>query len=339
MKIKEFIIKYKLYIIVGIIVITLIGVLIFIFSKGKSPTVEPPVQNKNIISPFVKDLSLVNYSIPDNKNFFTENTVSVYNILPYKDEIPALVYKFDSNIQRKYSSDSIESWISSNKTIVYYTSTGIFSIFTKDGIRQSLTIGNKEDLLGFLKTYFDYTNIKPESIVVSENTNGGYIYKGKYTMGENEFGSMNLDSYAFVVKTSANKSITELSILLYNPNSLSLYSEYSPMTEEELLKDQRVYIKRISIGESYENLNRYVKGSLSLSRLDIRNMTKGYIFSNFTHGYVYPAYILSADARYTDSKKGTHVADVLMFFMAINPKYVSNQENVIEFFEYGTGNR
>lgn len=339
MKIKEFLKKYQKYIVIVLVVISLIGVLFLIFSKkDKAPEVVHP-QNKSIVSPYVENLSLVNLTLPTKKDFYTDTTIPVYSILPYDDSIPALVYKFDSNIKEKNSSDFINSWMARNRTIVYYTSTGIFSVFTKEGIKSSLTINDKEGLLDFIKTYFGYTNISPESVLIKGNDYGGYTYKGKYLIGQNEFGSIDLDSYAFVIETMQGGQIRELSIFLYNPKSLTVYSEYSPMNEQQLINEKKSYIKRLSISESYEKLEKNIKGTLSLSSLDVKSMSKSYVFGNFSHGYVYPAYILSADARYTDFNKGNHAADVLLYFLAINPENVSKQEKVIEFFEYGTRNR
>lgn len=339
MKLKEFLNKYKLYIIASLVVVFLVGILLFVLlNRRKSQPASIP-QNKSIVSPYIETLSSVNLVIPTRKDYFTSDSVPVYNILPYKGSIPALVYKFDNNIKETYSSELIRSWIRRDITIVYYTSTGVFSIFTKDGIKPSLLINNKEDLLSFIQKYFSYTNINSENILISNNINGGYVYKGKYTIEGNEFGSADLDTYSFIVKTSDNGQVLELSILLYNPNSLTIYSEYVPMNEEQLLSEKRAYIKRLSISETYEGLDKYMKGTLSLSSLDIKTMNKGYIFSHFNHGYIYPAYIFSADARYSDFNKGMHIADVLLYFLAISPENVSRQEDTIDFHEHGTGNR
>lgn len=339
MKLKEFFKKNKLYIIAGIIGILLISIiLLVILSRRKNQTVSIP-QNQSIVSPYVETISAIKLTLPSRKDYFTSKSVPVYSILPYKGSIPALVYKFDTNIKEKYSSDLISFWIRNDITIVYYTSTGVFSIFTKDGIKPSLVIHDKEDLISFIQKYFGYTNINPKNILISNDINGGYVYKGKYIIEGNEFGSADLDTYSFIIKTRDDGQVLELSVLLYNPNSPTIYSEYSPMNEEQLLSEKKAYIKRLSISETYEGLDRYMKGTLSLSSLDIKTMNKGYIFSNFNHGYIYPTYIFSADARYADFNKGVHIADVLLYFLAINPENVSRQENTIDFHEHGTGNR
>jgi len=338
MRIKEFIQKYRKYILTGLVLIILIGVFVLILTQKQPETVSIQ-RDKKIVSPFMENTKLPNFTLPAKKDLFTEEFLSVYSILPYKRPLAELVHKFDNKAESRYPSEIVDFWMSKSNTFIYYKKTGIFKVSSPYGLPTPFLIAGREDINLFITRYFELTDIDTDNILVEKNSFGGYTYKGKYLINGKTFGSAYLESYAFIIQTDKDSHITNLSILLYNKDSISVYSQYSLLSELELLSNKRVYIDRLTISENYNNLDRYIKGTIRLDSLDVREMQKAYVFTDFTGGFVYPVYIFMADARYKDFHNEVYAADIIMYIMATEQKNISSREDIVEFSEIGTGNQ
>ncbi len=336
MEIKRFIKKYKKYIVIVLTVVALIVIFIFLLGRKKEPKEVLVPMNKEIVSPFMEYTGLPSFALPKKKALFTEEVLNVYSILPYKQSIAEVVYKFDNNARSRYPSEVMDFWKSSSNSFAYYKNTGILKISSPHGLSVTSLVDSKENIKNFISTYFGYVDIDTDNILVKSNPSGGYTYKGKYLIDGYAFGSIYLESYAYVVQTDKDSNINNLSIFLYNRNSPSVYSRYPVLGEPELLLNKRVYIDRLTISENYNKLDRYVKGTINLESLNISEMEKAYIFTDFTEGYIYPMYMFTADARYKDFNEEGYAGDILMYIMAIAQKNISPRENIVEFYEIGT---
>lgn len=334
---KEFVKKYRKFILIGLLIVILLVVFVLILTRKKPETV--PVQSdKKIVSPFMENPKLPNFTLPAKKDLFTEEFLSVYSILPYKQSLAELVFKLDSKARSRYPSEVMDFWMSSSNTFVYYKQTGILKVTSPHGLSTSLLIGSREDIKEFISKYFGYVGIDINNIQVEKNSFGGYTYKGKYLIDGNTFGSAYLESYAYIIQTDKDSHIINLSILLYNKDSIAVYSQYPLLSESELLSNKRVYIDRLTISENYEKLDRYIKGTIKLDSLNVREVRKSYLFTDFTAGYVYPIYVFMADARYKDFHNEVYAADIMIYLMPIEQKNVSPREDIVEFSETGAGN-
>lgn len=338
MKIKEFIKKYWLYIVIGILLLLFVGIFVLILTRKKVPESSPLSLNKEITSPFMNYSELPTFALPQRRDFFEEEFLNVYSILPSEQLLSELVFKFDNKAQPQYPSEVMDFWSSSSNTFTYYKGMGIFKISSQYGLGSHLLIKEKEEIKGFLNQYFEYTDINTENIVVNINPEGGYTYKGKYMINGYTWGSIYLQSYAYIIETNKESEILNMSIFLYNKDSMSVYSQYSVATEQELLSNKRVYIDRVSISENYNELDRYIKGTTSLTSLDVKEMRKTYVFTDFVQGYVYPIYLLTADARYKDYHDKQYAADILVYLMATEQGNISPREEIVEFHEMGASN-
>lgn len=329
-KIKVFWIKYKKYLIIAIVVILILSLVGWLLLRNRNREKEVEVAtDKLILAPFVKNNVIPDFSVSEfNESSYSKGSY-IFDVSGYKESVTDIIQKFDRIIKQTLSTKEMNIWETGNGYAVYSPITGILEITPRKGREIPKRLTDKEDIIKFVQKDLGYSSTME---VVSNKDNSGYVYRGYYLIADEQFGSVSLNSYAFVIETDKEGEISRLRVLLYNPNSISVYSKYSFVPIGDLIKDKRIFVDRLSISENYNDKDIHIKASLSIQSLSIRKVQGVYQFSDYEHGYIFPAYVMSADAQMKDYKGGEYTADVLLYVMAIDPDLVTPKEDTLEGF-------
>lgn len=326
-KLKKFIKTYWKYLVVGIIVGLIIGLFIWLaFVNSKKDKESVRAENKQLPTPFWDNRNDFTWKIPQETVLLDGKKVHVYSVLQYKENILDVVRKIDSDIQQVSESDTGMFLKSDNSTITYNKNTGILVSQFESKSNLGL-ITDTTHVSSLLEKVFGY-KVSQENMIMEKLPKGGVSYKGKYTIEDTAFGSLYLETYAYIIEVSAQGDITKLSIFLYNPASVNFYSSYSPLDRTEITTTKRFITKNISWSKNILNKESYLRVSLKLNTLDVKKITTAYVFKDFSYGYIFPIYFFEGDAVYQDWEDTTYRADTQLYMLAIDPKYVVENEKL-----------
>lgn len=189
MKLPIFWKKYGLYIIIGVAIGLILGV-VFWLNRKNNTTVEQTITP--IDSPFEYLSNTVSFTnIPTNLPISTQ--VKVYKTT--KPDI-STVNNFVNRFSQKGPSISEDSylWTFNDAVITYSSDTSFISLTSKQGLVTDVKIGGTSDVTSFL---LDYLNIR-DITVSSVNTlsDGKKEFLGYYSSNNLEYGSIGIDGYA-----------------------------------------------------------------------------------------------------------------------------------------------
>ena len=322
MKIIKFFRNYKKYILVGMIIGVFIGLLVFLEIRNRREEEKIPY-NKELISPFWDSREFPKPSIEVRVDGYLGEKLPVYEILAYNKDVFEIIKTFDSEINKPSSLDD-SFRLESDKIVVWYSKdAGVLRVKLKQ--KDSLPIvKTTQDVYKLVENIFGYrTNI--DSIYISKSEDGGFFYKGRYVLdsvAKEEFGSSEIGSYAYQIETDSVGNIKDMSILLYNENSINIYSLYSPASIKEGLESENALYKSTSFDDNYSQQPIHIILSIKTKSTSIKKITKAYIMTSYTSGYLFPTYVMEGDSRLEDGIGNTYVADVLVYVLAIDPQYV-----------------
>ena len=313
---KEFFNKYKIYIIVGVVLLAILFVLLLLskeevtqdgYLSAKEKIQSPyPIDEEGISV----DVSKIKIDVPKEERilkvseFDTDKMISFVNNfynLNLEAEIP------------KYLSVPYEE----NSFILFSPITGVLTITSTDTIPIDFKILSEEDVKIFLSEYFDIDSIElKETSKESEKTE----YKGVYVFDDIKAGSSYLDGYAFVITTNSKGFITQLSLLLLDKSNLIKY-EYLPLATIDKLVVNSKYPKMLgsSIIEDrfYQNPAKY-----SMKEYIANDIQLMHIFNDSGNGLLLPTYVLTGDGRIITVTGDTYWTKTKMFVCAVDPSYL-----------------
>lgn len=320
MKLPEFFKKYKWYLLIGILVGIILGVVFWLFNKN-NPKVEE-IKIETINSPFVYQDEVITFSE-------YKGTIEIPSSLyVYKTSEPD--YKMVENFVRRFSqvkteiSDDVYLWSFSGSTVTYTVSSSLVFLTSEKGLVTDIKIGAKADVKSFLLEYF---GIKDAEISDSISLgNGKNEYKGYYKSDTLQYGSLYLDGYAVDI-VADNSKIYSLSILMLTPDYVSKYQQMPTSSLANVISNAReTYTKYLSYDENYEKQYPIIQASSKLKSVDIKKANYKYAFISHDNEYIIPLYEISGDGQLVDSQGNKYWSDVLTYLCALDRTYLKKVE-------------
>lgn len=319
MNIKEFWKKYKTVIIVTLSLVAIVVAVYILVDRSKNQ--EPEISLIAIDSPFeYKDLTVTFTNAPD--------TLSIPSALEvYKTTAPSIsivenfAKRFYSGTPLLSSDGKVYVWKFGSSVISYSTDAALLYLTSPEGLVTDIKINSGTDVVSFLSDYLGISNI--DTLETTALENGKKEYKG-YMKYENVlYGSISLEGYA-VNLVSDNSKIFSLSILLLTDTSIITYQEMPTRTISIALADSHeIYPIYRSYDESYNNQYPILKASSKLKSVNINESSYRYVFSSQSYGYIYPVYEIRGDGALKDSQMNPYWADVVIYFSALDSKYIN----------------
>jgi len=313
---KEFFNKYKIYIIVGVILLTILLVLLLLSKEEVTQDGYLNAEEK-IQSPYPideeeisVDVSKIKIDVPKEERILKVSEFDTDKMISFVNNFYNL--NLDAEIPKYLSIPYKE-----NSFILFSPITGVLTITSTDTIPIDFKILSEEDVKIFLSEYFDIDSIElKETSKESEKTE----YKGVYVFDDIKAGSSYLDGYAFVITTNSKGFITQLSILLLDRSNLIKY-EYLPLATIDKLVVNSKYPKRLgsSIIEDrfYQNPAKY-----SMKEYIANDIQLMHIFNDSGNGLLLPTYVLTGDGRIVAVTGDTYWTKTKMFICAVDPSYL-----------------
>lgn len=320
MKLPEFFKKYKWYLVIGVSIGIILGVIFWIYNKN-NPKVED-IKIESINSPFVYQDDVITFS---EYKGIVDIPSSLY---VYKTSEPD--YKMVENFVRRFSqvkteiSDDVYLWSFSDSTVTYSISSSLVFLTSSKGLVTDIKIGAKTDVKSFL---FEYFGIKDAEISDSISLgNGKNEYKGYYKSDTLQYGSLYLDGYAVDI-VADNSKIYSLSILMLTPDYVSKYQQMPTTALSNVVSNaHETYTKYLSYDENYEKQYPIIQASSKLKAVDIKKVGYKYAFISHDNEYVIPLYEISGDGQLVDSQGNKYWSDVLTYLCALDRTYLKKVE-------------
>ncbi len=313
---KEFFNKYKIYIIVGVILLTILLVLLLLSKEEVTQDGYLSAEEK-IQSPYPideeeisVDVSKIKIDIPKEERILKVSEFDTDKMISFVNNFYNL--NLDAEIPKYLSIPYKE-----NSFILFSPITGVLTITSTDTIPIDFKILSEEDVKIFLSEYFDIGSIElKETSKENEKTE----YRGVYVFDDMKAGSSYLDGYAFVITVNSKGFITQLSLLLLDKSNLIKY-EYLPLATIDKLVVNSKYPKRLgsSIIEDrfYQNPAKY-----SMKEYIANDIQLMHIFNDSGNGLLLPTYVLTGDGRIVAVTGDTYWTKTKMFVCAVDPSYL-----------------
>ena len=315
---KEFIKKYKVYIILlGILLIILLILLLIPTINNRGTEEGYSLSKEKIQSPYPideesisVDVSKIKIDIPREERILKVSGFSTDKIISFVNNF----YRLNSEIDfSKY----VSLMYKDNSFVLFSPITGILTVTSIDTIPIDFKISSEEDAKKFFADYFDIDNIEFKETEKSTNKTE---YRGIYLFDDMKVGSSSLNGNSFSITVNSSGFITQLSILLLDKENLIKY-EYLPLVQIDKLVVNSKYPKKLgsSIIEDrfYKNPAKYSMKEYIAS--DIQLM---YIFNDSGNGLVLPTYVLTGDGRIITVTGDTYWTKTKMFICAVDPSYL-----------------
>jgi len=313
---KEFFNKYKIYIIVGVVLLTILLVLLLLSKEEVTQDGYLNAEEK-IQSPYPideeeisVDVSKIKIDVPKEERILKVSEFDTDKMISFVNNF----YNLNLDVEiPKYLSITYKE----NSFILFSPITGVLTITSTDTIPINFKILSDEDVKIFLSEYFDIDSIELKE---TSKENGKTEYKGVYIFDDIKAGSSYLDGYAFVITANSKGFITQLSILLLDRSNLIKY-EYLPLATIDKLVVNSKYPKRLgsSIIEDrfYQNPAKY-----SMKEYIANDIQLMHIFNDSGNGLLIPTYVLTGDGRIITVTGDTYWTKTKMFVCAVDPSYL-----------------
>ena len=316
---KEFFNKYKIYIIIGVVLLTILFVLLFL-SKEKVTQDGYLSAKEKIQSPYPideeaisVDVSKIKIDIPKEERILKVSGFDTDKMISFVNNF----YNLNLDVE---VSEYLSIPYKKNSFILFSPITGVLTVTSTDTIPINFKILSHEDVKTFLTEYFDIDSIElKETSKENEKTE----YKGVYVFDDIKAGTSSLDGYAFVITANSKGFITQLSIFLLGRNNLIKY-EYLPLAPIDKLVVNSKYPKRLgsSIIEDrfYQNPAKY-----SMKEYIAKDIQLMHIFNDSGNGLLLPTYVLTGDGRIITVTGDTYWTKTKMFVCAVDPSYLTTR--------------
>ncbi|MDY0097251.1 MAG: hypothetical protein RBS01_02790 [Candidatus Dojkabacteria bacterium] len=325
-RIKEFIKKYKVPILIGII-LGIVVPLLFLFSKKKA---EESSQIENIQSPYFSETEAIDIDLQEI-SIDSPQKGKVYKVVESENNTIATLL----NDLYEYSTPmdfTQETYITfGDGAFSYSPENRVFNIRSEDGFPLWFKIEQKEDISMFFEEYFSI-----EKVEVSESikTEKGYQYEGNYILKEVNIGSVYLDGLSFILEVNSEGEILLLRGLFLSEDNMQEYQSMPVATLEELVKNPN-YPKMVfntQIEERYYQQNPMLRASSRMDQYFLESISYMYIFNDSMNGYVLPTYKLIGEGRIINSKEEKFWSKSSIFICSVDPSYLL--ERIVEDEEY-----
>ncbi len=317
MKLLEFCKKYKYYIIAGVCIGLVLG-LIFWFASRNNQKVEE-VSITSINSPF---------EYQDNVITFAEDTINNVEIPSQLDVYKTVIPDFSvvNNFVKRFSQENPDigenayMWSLPGYTITYSVDTSLLFLYSEKGLVTDIKIGTKSDVKSFLLDYLGIEDI--EISEVQELAKNKMEYKGYFVSDSIQYGSLYLDGYA-IDMIADNSKIYSLSLLVLSSKDISKYQQMPTTTFTSTLSgNHERYENYISYDENYKKQYPLIQASSKLKSVDISSASYKYVFVSNEYKYIVPVFQMKGSGLLIDSQSNKYRADILVYTCALDPSYL-----------------
>ena len=313
---KEFIKKYKIYLLlVGVFLLILIF-LLFVLNQEVSEE-GYSVSKEKVQSPYPIDeeaisvnVSKIKIDVPEEERILK---VSGFGI----DKMVSFVNNFYKLSLDTDFSEYMSLMYKDNSFILFSPITGILTVTSTDKLPIDFTISSDEDVKRFFSVYFNVDNIELKE---TEKSTNKVEYRGIYIFDDIKLGSSSLNGNSFAITVDKSGFITQLSVLLLYEENLIKY-EYLPLAKIEKLVTNLRYPKKLGLPVIEErfyqnpakyNMKEYIANDIQLM----------HIFNDSGNGLLLPTYVLTGDGRIVAVTGDTYWTKTKMFVCAVDPSYL-----------------
>jgi hypothetical protein len=318
---KEFLKKYKWYLVLGLVIGLILAAVWYIFIQSKNNGNTTPLV-LTIQEPFSVTTS-INY-LGDINEVTIPSNIKVYKVTPGdSSSVSNFVSTFYKGDAIQSSQSTTKLWSFSDSTVTFDSQSLLFYLNSSSGVSISgLKISSASDIQLFLKTYFSIVNTQIASRSTISNSQK-VEYKGYILFDNNPLGALYLDGYSFDIITDGTK-IYSIALLVVPDGSISSYQTMPTMSLVTLLKDSSnpTYIKYLSYDVNYSKQFPIIQASAKLKSVTIKSEGYKYIYLDSTYKYIVPTYEIEGDGSLVDSQGNTYWADTLVYICALDPKYL-----------------
>ncbi len=323
MKLPIFWKKYGLYIVIGVLIGLILGV-VFWLNKKNNTTVEQTITPIN--SPFEYLGDTISFTNTPN-DLPVSTQVKVYKTT--KPEI-TIVENFVARFSQKTPtiSEDMYLWTFNDAVVTYSLDSSIINLNSKGGLVTDIKIGGTSDVTSFL---LDYFNIREITIAkVEDLTNGKKEFRGYYSSNNLEYGSIGIDGYALDIIADSSK-LYSLSILLLDPSNIVTYQDMPTRTlSNAISRNHEIYTTYLDYDDNFKKQYPLIRASAKLKSFDVSEVIYRYIFVDQSYGYLVPMYEMKGDAQLYDSQDNKYWADTLIYMCALDSEYVTKVEPYME---------
>lgn len=317
---KEFIKKYKWWLVIGIVLGSILAILLIINinnNKGKG-------EIKNIQSPFYSPSYNLNINL-QTADLEIPKEDKVYKVQGDNTElINSLLQSFFEN--DRVVDTSKETYLEFDRGIFSYSpNTRILTISLEKGYEINSSIMSEQEINEFFSTNFGINKI----MIVETNQKGEDTeYQGTFIMEDVEIGSVFLDGKSFLLKVNESGEVSYLSVLLLTDQNVQEY-QTMPISPITVFVQNQKYPRMLihqSIEDRYYDQTAILRGSSVISEYFVKRITKEYLFNDSSNNLVLPMYKLEGDGLLINSKKEKFWSDTHVFICAISPSLVEERK-------------
>lgn len=313
---KEFINKYKIYILLVGVFLVILLVLLFVLNQEVSEE-GYSVSKEKIQSPYPideeaisVDVSKIKIDVPKEERILKISGFSTDKMVSFVNSFYRLSLDTDF-------SEYMSLMYKDNSFILFSPITGILTVTSTDILPIDFTISSEDDIKRFFADYFDVDNIELKE---TEKSTDKVEYRGIYVFDDIKLGASSLNGNSFTITVNKSGFITQLSVLLLYKENLIKY-EYLPLAKIEKLVTNSKYPKKLGLPvieeRFYQNPAKY-----SMKEYIANDVQLMYIFNDSGNGLVLPTYVLTGDGRIITVTGDTYWAMTKMFVCAVDPSYL-----------------
>ncbi len=316
--------KYKLYIIIGIVLGVVLGLAYYWFLVRNRPPIEDNITKVN--APFETQNGTVLFS------GYADDIEIAPTLEIYKTSKPEIT-RVESFVSRFSKADptigeDVYFWNLPGCNISYTPTTSLLFLNSEKGLVTDVKIATKPDIKSFL---LDYLNIKDIEITeIEELGNGRNEYKGYFVYETLQYGSLYLDGYA-INMISDNSKIYSLSILLLTKDNVVPYQQMPTISLKDTLPiNKDIYTKYLSYDENYKKQFPIIQASAKLKSVEIQSASYKYVYLDSNYGYILPVYEVAGNGLLIDSKKNEYWASVLVYTCVFDRTHINEVKAFLE---------
>jgi len=312
--------KYKVYIIIGILVGLTLGLLFWVFGK-KTPNMGE-ISLESINSPFEYRDEVVGFS-KYSENIEAPSKANVYKTtIPDFKIVDSFVKRF-SDVNPNISTDAY-MWNFSGSVITYSVDTSLLFVTSQKGLVTDIKIGTKSDVESFL---LDYLGIDGLEITDSQELGDGRKeYMGYFVSDPLQYGSLYLDGYALKM-IADNSKIYSLSLLMLSNDNVSQYQQMPTTTLSSVLSNNHErYVEYKNYDENFKRQYPIIQASAKLKSVEVNTTTYKYVFLTNEYRYIVPVYQMDGNGLLVDSQSKEYRTSVLVSVCALDSTYLKRVE-------------
>ena len=316
---KNFLSKYKLYILIGVALGVLLAGIWWLFMRNRNEGTTQSVVLP-ITAPFSDTISVKYSGTASDLNI--SSNMDVYKTTKIDESLAQTFIKnFYAGTASVSDDNSVYSWTFGDTIATYSLDTALLYVSSTSGLSSNLKINSAADIQSFLNQYFA---IKDVQVNAAQSLGNGKVeYKGYMLNNGAQYGSLYIQGYAFDVIADVNK-LYVLNVLLLKSENIVEYQLMPTIALSSLIADKTtpVYIDYLSFDDNFQDQFPLIQASAKLKTFTIKSQAYKYIFDSFTYGYVLPVYEVKGDGSLMDSQGNSYWADTLIYICALDPQYL-----------------